>query len=413
MQFRDVIGHEELKKKLVGLVKQNRISHALLFLGREGVGALPLALAFAQYIVCERVNGKTTNQATPSLFGDPETEDDGDEVSVPNDSCGVCPACVKSSKLAHPDIHFSYPVVTRKSGEPPLSSDYIQEWREFIAQKPYTNEYEWLQFIKAENKQGNITVKECHEILHKLNLKSYESEYKILIMWKPEALGKYGNTLLKMIEEPPPKSLMIFVAENEDLMLPTIISRTQLVKVPRLREAELVEGLIEKHRLEKEKAHHIAMLSNGSFFEAENLLQHDGESWEYVLKQWLNAIIKTGPADELAWVENMAKNGREKQKHFLRYFSNILEMAIFIRVVGKEKMPGYSISGDEFRQHAAIDFAEKFNKFASVEGIEAIKKEIDNAIYYIERNANAKMLFHALTIKLYHIIKNNSVILIQ
>lgn len=393
------------------MVRHNRISHALLFLGHEGTGGLPLALAFAQYIVCDKVSGKIKTEASPSLFGD--SAEEAEKATVPEDSCGTCPSCIKSASLAHPDIHFSYPVVTKKSGEPPISADYIAEWRSYIPKNPYTNEYEWLQSINAENKQGNITVRECHDVLRKLNLKSYESEYKILIMWKPEALGKYGNSLLKMIEEPPAKSLLIFVAENEDLILPTILSRTQLVKLPRVKTADLAEGLVSLHHISPEKAGHIAELAAGNVFEAESMLQHEGENREEQLRNWLNTIVRYNAADQLKWVESMSKNGREKQKQFLKYFILLLETALFIRIAGKEGLPGNDMPGNEFGQHSTIEFAEKFNRFCTVEGLEALKTELDNAIYYVERNANAKMLFHALTIKLYHIIKNNSVILVQ
>ena len=144
------------------------------------------------------------------------------------------PCLYKANQLVHPDIHFSYPVITKKAGEKPISTDFITEWREFVATNPYGNVYDWLQFIGAENKQGNITADECNDIIRKLSLKSFESEYKILIMWMPEFLGKEGNKLLKLIEEPPPNTLFILVAENEDLILPTIVSRCQLVKIPAL-----------------------------------------------------------------------------------------------------------------------------------------------------------------------------------
>src|ERR1700741_440755 len=179
------------------------------------------------------------------------------------DSCGECPSCKKSAQLIHPDIHFSYPVVTKKSGSPPISADYISEWREFIKNYPYGNVYDWLQFIGAENKQGNITAQECNDIIRKLNLKSFESEYKILIMWMPEYLGNEGNKLLKLIEEPPPNTLFILVAENESLILPTIVSRCQLVKIPELENKEVEEALVNRSNVNPETARQLASLSEG------------------------------------------------------------------------------------------------------------------------------------------------------
>src|ERR1700685_893987 len=208
MSFAQVIGQGRVRDNLVEMIRLNRLSHALLFLGHEGSGALPLALAFAQYVVCERAKGNTP------------------------DSCGECAACMKAKRLIHPDIHFSYPVIPKKAGDKPVSSDYGAEWREFMEQYPYGNAYDWLQFIGAENKQGNITAQECNDIIHKLSLKSFESGYKILVMWMPEYLGNEGNNLLKLIEEPPADTLFLLVAENESMILQTILSRTQLVKIP-------------------------------------------------------------------------------------------------------------------------------------------------------------------------------------
>lgn len=222
MQFSEVIGQRDVKQHLIAMISQNRLSHALLFSGREGSGALLLALAFAQYIMCEKVKSRLSPPAA-SLFG---ADEPASNEPLP-DACGVCNACKKAAAHVHPDIHYSYPVIPKKPGDKPVSTDFIVEWREFITTFPHGNVFDWLQFIGAENKQGNITAQECNEILHKLSLKSFESEYKILVLWMPEYLGNEGNKLLKLIEEPPANTLFILVAENESLILPTIISRTQ------------------------------------------------------------------------------------------------------------------------------------------------------------------------------------------
>lgn len=401
------------------MVQHNRLSHALLFLGKEGGGALSLALAFAQYIVCEKVNGKQAmgngqHATEPSLFGEPDPVSSiavqpghpGGRYPVStNDSCGECPACTKAQQLIHPDIHFSYPVITRKPGDKPICTDFIKEWRDFILTSPYGNVYDWLQFIEAENKQGNITASECNDINRKLSLKSFESEYKILIMWMPEFLGREGNKLLKLIEEPPPNTLFIFVAENEDLILPTILSRTQLVKISALKNLEVEVALELTAGVAKEKAQQVAAVSDGNYREALQLLQHAGDDWQYLLREWLNAIIKTGPVAQVKWIDETAKLGREKQKQFLKYFIHLLEEAIRIRVISPDN--GQLTTTNE------TDFALRLNKLCSIGQQEAIITELDKASYYIERNANAKMLFHALSIKLYHIISNNSLILVN
>ena len=226
MQFKEVIGQQEVKLHLREMVSDNRLSHALLFLAREGAGGLPLAISFAQYIMCEKVQ-QAFLPPPPSLFGEEILA-----VEFPSDSCGECPSCVKASQLVHPDIHFSYPVFTKKSGSKALSTDFIVEWREFVRQYVYGNVFDWLQSVEAENKQGNISADECNEISRKLSIKSFESGYKILILWMPEYLGKEGNKLLKIIEEPPANTLFLFVAENEEQILQTILSRTQLIRIP-------------------------------------------------------------------------------------------------------------------------------------------------------------------------------------
>ncbi|HMC85761.1 MAG TPA: hypothetical protein VKI61_09550 [Chitinophagaceae bacterium] len=401
MQFKDVIGQQYAKEQLAELVQHNRLSHALLFLGKEGSGALPLALAFAQYIVCDRVNGKTA----PSLFGDPllSTNDS----ALRTDACGVCPSCSKAQKFVHPDIHFSYPVIPRKPGDKPLSTDFISEWREFIQQYCYGNVFDWLQFIGAENKQGNITVHECNDIIHKLSLKSFESGYKILIMWMPEYLGNAGNKLLKLIEEPPPDTLFILVAENESQILPTILSRCQLVKIPSLSAIQITNALVDRAKIAEPQARQTASISEGNYREALQLIQHAEEDWQDLLRDWLNATLKTGPAAQVKWIEEIGKLGREKQKQFLRYFNHLLEQSVRLRTMGANSNHALNMAEKE------RDFAIRLNKLADISQQQAIIEELDKASYYIERNAHSKMLFHALTIKLYHIIADKSLLLVN
>jgi DNA polymerase III subunit delta' len=387
MLFRNVIGQSEVKQHLIELVQFNRVSHALLFLGTEGSGALPLALAFAQYIICDKVNGRQKHPDSSGRENEP-------------DSCGECPACVKAQKLIHPDIHFSYPVIPRKPGDKPVSSDYMTEWREFISQNAYGNVYDWLQFIGAENKQGNITAQECNDIIRKLYLKSFESDYKILVMWMPEYLGNEGNKLLKLVEEPPPNTLFLLVAENESLIIPTILSRTQLVKIPSLESKDIQNALTERTKISSEQARQVAAISEGNYHEALQLLQHGEEDWQQLLREWLNAILRTGLIAQVTWIEEVSKSGRERQKQFLRYFNHLLEQAIRSSMMDEAHL---NIPDHE------KDFVIRLNKIADISQQQAIIEELDKATYYIERNANAKMLFHALTIKLYHIIAHKTI----
>ncbi|MDZ4795431.1 MAG: hypothetical protein SGI83_14210, partial [Bacteroidota bacterium] len=358
MQFSDIIGQSAVKLQLAELVQHNRLSHALLFLGKEGSGALAMAMAFAQFVVCEKVNGKNTAiQAGPSLFGDSEPETK-QVTGLLNDSCGVCSACLKAQQLVHPDIHFSYPTVTRKAGEKPVATDFILEWREFIKLSPYGNLFEWIEQIKEkENSQGKITAEECNDIIRKLSLKSFESEYKILIMWMPEMLGAEGNKLLKLIEEPPPNTLFILVTENETQVLQTIVSRCQLIKIPALETKEIEEALVSRNKTEPAIARQVASVSEGNYHEALQLVQHAEEDWQSLLREWLNAILKTGPVAQTKWVEEISRLGREKQKQFLRYFNHLLEQAIHYRIRGNELNIG----------EKERDFAERLNKIAGIE----------------------------------------------
>lgn len=417
MLFAGVLGQQNTKLQLLEMVAQNRLSHALLFLGKEGSGALALALAFAQYVSLLPSSAK--QKAGPSLFDNsssfgelvPAIREGWQEAAKPVFPKTTEEADVfmqkqsgfsKANNYIHPDIHFSYPVIPKKSGDKPVSTDYIQEWREFIQQYAYGNVYDWLQFIGAENKQGNITAEECNDIISKLSLKSFESPYKILVLWMPEYLGKEGNKLLKLIEEPPADTLFILVAENEDLILPTIVSRCQLIKINPLNTNDIVAALVNCSNIEPEKAQQTAAISQGNYREALQLLQSASEDWQSLLREWLNSILKNGPSAQIKWIEEINKLGREKQKQFLLYFIHLFQQSIRLRFAGDNNI---SIAEKE------KDFAVRLNKIASLNHQQAIIEELNKAVYYIERNANAKMLFHALTIKLYHVIKNNALIL--
>ncbi|HSV11160.1 MAG TPA: hypothetical protein VLI68_10345 [Hanamia sp.] len=411
MQFNQVIADKQTKQRLKDLVQKNRLSHALLFLGREGSGALPMAIAFAQYVLCEKVSKKPDKNAI-SLFGEEEIEQNPVFLE---DSCGECSSCIKANQLIHPDLHFSYPALKKDSNHTRvLSTDYITEWRQFVQQYPYNNVADWLDFLKENskskidnpaNKQGNITVFECDDISHKLSLKSFESDYKILIMWMPEFLGKEGNKLLKLIEEPPPDTLFIFVAEDENAILPTILSRTQLVKIPSLSNKETEDILIKNYQLTTEKAAEIAAASEGNFREALQLLQAPEEDLQAQVREWLNIVLKNNVASQLKWLDEISKIGREKQKQFLKYFIHLLEQAIRAAYLNEEDL-GMIPENER-------DFAFRINKICGTDAQEAIIKELNNAFYYIERNAHAKMLFHALTIRFFHIIKDNSLLLVH
>ena len=400
MLLSEVIGQEKLKQQLVDMVQHQRLSHAILFVGPEGSGALPLAIAFAQYIVSiPNVN----ESSSADLFGAPEATKPSTPKVYSPDEIAELPAYHRASKLMHPDLHFSFPSITEKPGAKNISANFIEEWREFINGYPYGNVFDWLQSIKSENKQGNISADECNEIIKKLSFKSFESAYKVLVMWMPEYLGKEGNKLLKLIEEPPANTIFLLVANSEEQILPTILSRCQFIKVHRLTTQEIETALIQKGHIEPEKAAQIAAISDGNYREALHLLQHSDGDFLTQIREWLNAILKGGPLAQMKWVEETSKMGREPQKQFLKYFNHLLEQSIRIKVLGSD------IPLDP----ALKDFALRINKIAGVGQLEAIVQELDKAVYHIERNANPKMLFMALGIKFYHIIQNKTLILTE
>ncbi|MDA3614443.1 DNA polymerase III subunit [Polluticaenibacter yanchengensis] len=408
MVFKDVIGQKEVQDKLLSLQANNRLSHALLFIGKEGSGALALAMNFAQYLVSINSKKAPKGPEVADLFGsftalpqeEPPTDNSSEEHYIDK----------KAADLMHPDLHFSYPVVPKKSGDKPLSSDYISEWRQFYKTTPYGNLYDWLQFIKAENRQGNITSDECMDIIRKLNLKAFEAPYKILVMWMPEMLGKEGNKLLKLIEEPPADTLFLLVAENESEVLGTIVSRCQIVKVNPLPDEDIADALVNRYDVPPEQARPLSLVCDGNFREALHLLQHNQENWNAILRDWLNATVWRGATEYKRFemlntvVATISDLGRERQKQLLRYFIQLLELSIRIRIIGEGKL---NLPAEE------KEFALKINKISGISTQQAMVKELENAVYFVERNANAKMLFHALTIKLRRIVLDKTLFLTQ
>ena len=398
MLLREVIGQEKLQQQLVDMVQHQRLSHAMLMMGPEGSGVLPLAIAFAQYIV----SIPRTSEAVVDMFADPLSNTS--DVKIPGpDEIEQFASYQRAAALMHPDLHFSFPSISEKPGQKNLSSNHIESWREFINGYPYGNVFDWLQFIKADNKQGNISADECNEIIKKLSFKSFESNYKVLVMWMPEYLGKEGNKLLKLIEEPPANTIFILVAASEENILPTILSRCQLIRVPRLSSASIEKALIERAKIAPEKAAQVALMADGNYREALHLLQHSDADFLAQIREWLNAILKNGPIAQAKWVEETSKMGREPQKQFLKYFNHLLEQSIRLKVLGKDLHLDPDLK----------DFALRINKIAGVGQLEAMIQELDKAVYYIERNANPKMLFMALGIKFYHIIQNKTLILTE
>ncbi len=368
MQFKEIVGQETIKQKLIATVKENRVSHAQLFLGPEGSGSLALAVAYAQFISCEN--------------------------KQENDSCGECSSCRKYQKLVHPDLHFSYPFFAKHKDDTALT--FIDSWRKAFLKNPYLNLNEWRTYLEAENKQANINIAECHQIIRKLSFKPFESEYKILIMWLPEYLDKEGNTLLKIIEEPAQKTLFLLVAESQDDILNTILSRTQLVKIPALKDADVQEYLEQHHQTEHLSAQ-IAYLSNGNLTAALHMIARNDSSYHELFARWLRLCFTNDGLKLIDFTETLAKLGRENQKNFLQYgMCFIRECGMLISGAGS------LVHLPEKELVVAQNMATKVLTMAMVE---VIADELDKAYYHVERNANPRILFLDVSLQLVKILK--------
>ncbi len=370
MLFKDIIGRQDLKDHLMHTIQKKRISHAQLFLGNEGSGNLPLALAYARYVLCENKS---------------ET-----------DSCGSCRNCTRMDKLEHPDVHFSFPVQA-KGSEIYLSDHMISQWRAINLENPYFGLNDWYEAGEGSNKQGNIAVKEADSISHKLALKSFEGDYKILIMWLPEMMkAPASNKLLKIIEEPPPKTLFLLVSESADNIISTILSRTQIVKVLPPKESEVSEYLIQKYQLDKTEADNLAHLSERNVAEAIHLMRNLGSSKfnidNFIL--WMRLCYKRDVPATIDWVDQITGRGhtREEHKSFLKFCLQMFRNSIV----------GHYTNGDTVVLTGEQEkFLKKFAPFINHNNIVLLSQSIDEAHYHIERNANPKILFMDLSLKIF------------
>ena len=370
MEFSSILGQEHLKTHLIKSTDNNRISHAQLFVGKEGSGILPMAIAYAQYILCSQSKDK--------------------------DAC-----MLKCSKLTHPDLHFAFPVATNQTVKKhPVSNLFLEDWRDFVLQFPYGNLFEWLQAIGVANKQGQIGVDEAEEIVKALKLKSFEGGYKVMIIWMAEKMNlAAANKLLKLLEEPPEKTVFILTSENEDLLISTIKSRCQVLHFPLLSEADISKGLIEREGTDTPIAEQLAHQSDGNYNKALHLLHNDNsdEQFEKWFIAWVRAAFKArGNATVIQvlvdWSETIAKSGRETQKRFLNYCLQFFRQAMLMNY-SADSLVFLNIKSSSFK-------LENFAPFVHSENILAINKELNEAIYHIERNGNAKIILLDLSIKL-------------
>jgi DNA polymerase-3 subunit delta' len=375
MNFAKIPGQKDIIGKLIRSVKEERVSHAQLFAGTEGCGSMALALAYARYISCEN-----------------RTE---------YDSCGICKSCVKYEKLIHPDLHFVFPVIKSKKFADPVSDNYLVEWREFVQKSPFFSLNNWLDSIDVGNAQGLIFASEASEIIKKLSLKTFESDFKIMILWMPEKMHQAtANKLLKMIEEPPDKTLFLLVSEEPDKVIPTILSRCQLVKIPSFKNADIQKYIIQRFNLASDKAADIARVSNGNLNRAIDLCENEDSSManfdrfkslmRFAWKRDINSII--------SWSEEMATTGREAQKNFISFSLRLLRENLMLSLDQLKNNLVY-LTGEE------ADFSGKFHPSINQNNIFPLTDEFNLCYSHIEANGNAKIIFLDLALKVTGLIR--------
>ncbi|MFA5557443.1 MAG: DNA polymerase III subunit delta' [Flavobacteriaceae bacterium] len=371
MKFENVLGQEHLKKHLITTADSGRIPHAQLFVGKEGSGALPLAIAYARYVLC----------------------------GADNSACNL-----KMNSLSHPDLHFIYPTITTDDVKSkPKSTDFLPSWKEFLKENPYGNLFDWYKKLGYLNKQGEIRVEDAQEVLKTLSLKSYEGGYKILIIWQADKMNiASSNKLLKIIEEPPQKTLIILITESEKNILDTIKSRCQTIHLGALSDEVIAGALKNNYSVEENVAKKIAHQSQGSFTKAIEILTDDNN---FPFDQWFVDWVRTAFRAKgnpsaiqglILWSETVASTGKEAQKKFLYYCTDVFRQALLLNYQTKELI--------YFEPNVENFKLEKFAPFVNGNNIQEIYKELSDAIYHIERNGNAKLILTDLSIKLTRLI---------
>lgn len=372
MKLSEVIGQDDAKRRLLNMVNEGRLPHAILLCGPQGAGKMALALAFASYLLCQNHEGH-------------------------DDSCGTCRQCLMTGKLEHPDLHFTYPTIktpSMGSDHKPISDDFAQEWRHMLSGSHYFSMDQWMNEIGAENQQAIITAGESDELIHKLSIKSSQGGYKVSIIWQPERMnGECANKILKLIEEPPEHTIFIMVSEEPERLLDTIRSRTQRIDIKRIDDANIERALHERCGIDSEQAHRLARLSNGNWLKAQEELTANGENEQFLsMFQSLMRLAYSRKVNELKkWSDSMQAYGREKQKRFLEYFLRLVREN-FMYNFGQPELT-YMTSREE-------QFAQNFARFINENNILQINDLTNRAIRDIGQNANAKIVFFDLSMQM-------------
>lgn len=358
MQFKNIVGQADLKYRLIDEVKNEKIAHAQLFLGKMGHGGLPLSLAFVQYLFCEN--------------------------KQENDSCGECASCRKVTNLQHPDLHFSFPTVQANTK---VSDANLVDWREMVHNSAYFDLLDWTKFIDPKERKPIIGKDESQEIIKKLSLRSYEGGFKVMIIWMADEMNtSCANKLLKIIEEPPAKTLFLLIAESQEKILQTILSRTQLVKIPRLQTEDMTSYLMEKHSVGRAGAESIATRVEGNLIDAIAIAQSqpEGEKNRELFMQLMRVCYKKNVLEMMDWADTISTESRAFQKEFLSYSLHMFRQSI-LKNYTEDVLT--SVSEEEG------SFLKNFSRFITGNNLQDFMKSFNDAHYYIDRNANPKILF--------------------
>jgi len=371
--FKEITGNKNLKTKLINSVKNDRIAHAQLFIGKKGSAKLALAIAFAQFLNC-----LNRNQV---------------------DSCNECHSCVMYNTLTHPDLHLIFPVLKIKSIKNPVSDNFVNEWRQLVLDNPYISISEWYDNFNAGNKQGNIYKDEAELLQKKVALKNYDSEYRVVLIWFPEKMNlTASNKLLKLIEEPPKGTYFIMISENTNEILPTIISRLQTLKVKPFRKEDIVEYLYLKKDISNELGKKIAQISNGDINNALKISDTEIEDNDFLkeFQKWMQICYKKNIVELSNWNENVVKKSRENQKNFLVYALKIIRSAFI-----QGKKAGQTLNLTKKEKEFVSNFAPFINENNSI----YIFENLEKAIFAISRNANSKIVFYELSLQMMKFLK--------
>lgn len=366
MLFEQVIGQSHIKQRLIASFNNGRIPHAQLFSGVEGNGKLALALAYAQYANCANKG--------------------------PVDSCGTCASCVKYAKLEHPDLHFVFPVV-KKSSSATVSDHYIKEWRSYLLDSPYASINGWVNKLNAENKQPQIYADESTSIVNKLSKRAYEAEYKVMIIYSPERMNiTCSNKLLKLIEEPSPKTLILMVSDTPEDIITTILSRCQSIAIPPIKAVDMAQALVQRKGIAQESADRIGRMASGSYIRAQEMLVQDqNEAMNFEnFRTLMRLAFKKDVLGLKQWSDLMSKGGREQQKHFFIYAQHVVRES-FMANFRNDKL--------SYTSPIESEFVGKFAPFANENTVTAMLGQMEHGQFHIERNVNSKMVFFDLALK--------------